>query len=262
MNAEILKAAGEAAPELLEKVAKALFVLEHIDPEFAEDLTAELSTITEYTSEKVSATDLGGPKAWALGVAGMVGAGLAGAVATDLYDAAKRGLTKGMNFKRIMEANPDIKRNFDQKDIKKSYDTFHRYAPDFTSDPNLGGQILKAMVEIPENQHQLVKDLLNSRKNLRDIKKGQYSSMNAPYIPASVLDDMDDKRVERMAWLKRQPEAQKSALRDVMGRGSSDFDAHERDQHEQRSVQDRIAREAAADAVRAVPNRFVPPKKP
>lgn len=193
MNSEILKAAGEAEPELIEKVAKALFVLEHIHPDFAADLTAELDSITEYTHEKVSADAFGGIKPWAGAVGGMIAAGLAGAVATDLYDAAKRGLTKGMNYKRILEMNPDIKKNYDQKDLKKTFDTLHRYAPDFTADPNLGGQILRAMAEIPQDQHQLVKDLINSRKNLRDTKKGQFSMgvAGTAYVPHSALAERE-----------------------------------------------------------------------
>jgi hypothetical protein len=193
MNSEILKAAQEAEPELIEKVAKALYVLERIDPDFAADLTAELDAITEYTNEKVSADMTGGAKAWLGAAGGALALGLAGAMATDLYDAAKRGLTKGMNYRRIMEANPELKKNIPAKQLKSSFDTFHRYAPDFTADPNLGGQILKAMAEIPENQHQIVKDLLNSRKNLRDVKKGQFSTStnSASFVPKSVLDEKD-----------------------------------------------------------------------
>lgn len=193
MNSEILQAVGEAEPQILEKVAQALFVLEHIHPDFAADLTAELDSITEYTHEKMSADTFSGIKPWLGAVGGMAAAGLVGAVATDLYDAAKRGLTKGMNYKRIIEMNPDIKKNYDQKDIKKTYDTLHRYAPDFTADPNLGGQILRAMAEIPQDQHQLVKDLINSRKNLRDTKKGQFAmgAAGTAYIPHSAMDERD-----------------------------------------------------------------------
>lgn len=228
MNADIIHAANEAAPEVMEKVAKALYVLERIEPELAADLAAEISDITDYTNEKVAASDLGGVKVWAGAVGGAIAAGLAGAVATDLYDAAKRGLTKGMNFKRILEANPDLKKNYDSKQLKKSFDTFHRYAPDFTSDPNLGGQILKSMAEIPENQHQIVKDLLTSRKNLRDTKRGQFAPSNTPFIPQSAIDNATDKQVERQLWLSGKQDALKRSRDQI----DSDWDSA-------KSIQDR-----------------------
>ena len=180
MNAtEIIQAASEAKPELMEKVAQAIYVLERIDPAFAADLTSEVETIISYTSEKTAEKGAmgAGLKPWAAAVGGTLAAGLMGAVATDLYDAAKRKLTSGMNYKRILEANPDLKKQYSAKQLKSSFDTFHRYAPDFTSDPNLGGQILKSMAEIPENQHQIVKDLLNSRNNLSNVKDRQFKPM-------------------------------------------------------------------------------------
>lgn len=193
MNTELLKAAGEAEPELLEKVAQALLVLEHIDHDLAKELTQEISAITEYTQEKVAGQPLGGPAAWGLAVGGSLAGGVLTAVASDLYDAAKRKLTSGMNFKRIMEANPELKKNYNAADLKRNFSTFHRYAPDFTADPNLAGQILRSMSEIPDNQFQTVKDLLNSGKFLRDIKRGQFQPMNTPYISTKALDDADNK---------------------------------------------------------------------
>jgi hypothetical protein len=257
MNSAILKAVGEAQPELLEKVAKAVFVLEHIHPEFAAELTAEISAITDYTQEKIAGPmdkavgKVGaGVRPWMEAVGGMVAAGLVGAVATDLYDAAKRGLTKGMNFKRIMEANPDLKKNYDQKDIKTYFNTFHRYAPDFTADPNLGGQILRVMAEIPTDQHQIVKDLLANSKNLRDIRKGQFSmGSNAAFISRRSQDDVDNH-----AYLLNQKRQEQENMR---GQLSNDHEkAHEDDQALQRAYESTIASESAAHAVRSVPNRF------
>ena len=196
MNAELLNAVNEAHPELLEKVAQAIFVLEHIDQDFAAELTAQIDDITEYTTEKMAADASVGVSGWGGAVAGNVLGGLLGSVATDLYDAAKRGLTKGMNYKRIMEFNPELRQQFDEAQLKRAYGTFHRFAPEFTADPNLGGQILRSMAELPDNQHVVIKDLLGSRKNLRDVKGGQFKPSNTPYVSADTSLALEGKREE------------------------------------------------------------------
>ena len=92
---ELLAAANEASPELLEKTAKALMVLEQWSPEFASELADDISTITGSTLEKTAAFDWSGvrtnAKGLAMTAAGGVALGLAGAMAGDLYDAAKIG---------------------------------------------------------------------------------------------------------------------------------------------------------------------------
>ena len=204
MNAEILQAVQEAEPQMLEKVALAIQALEHIDQGFAAELVQELSSITEYTHEKIAGADMAaGWKPWAVGVGGAVAGGLALSVAGDLYDAARRGLTKGLHFRRIMNANPDLQK-FDQTDLKRAYSTFHRYAPEFTADPNLGGQILRSMTEIPQNQRAMVKDLLGDRKNLREVMEKQLRPLNIPLTLKSHAAENDERafnlqdKVERM----------------------------------------------------------------
>ena len=170
---ELLNAAYEANPSYVEKTAKALYVLERTAPEFAEDLKKDIDTITDVTNTKL-AEGYKVMKSIAIGAGSMLGAGLAAAIATDLYDAAKRGLSKSSNYKRIMAANPGLLKGSDHKSLKDSFDTLHRYAPEFTADPMLGGQILKTMVEIPENQLTLIKDLLNARNTMRSAKASQF----------------------------------------------------------------------------------------
>jgi hypothetical protein len=170
---DLLEAAYKANPDLLEKTANALFVLERWEPSFAAELAKDISTIANVTMEKTARMGDMALKGAIAGV-GALGVGVAGAMAGDLYDAAKRGLTKGNNLKRIMENNPELKRG-DRKALLRSFNTLHRYAPDFTSDPMLGGQILNRMIELPNDQLNLVKDLLASRKTLSDSKKNQFA---------------------------------------------------------------------------------------
>lgn len=176
---EILAAAHEANPDFVEKTAKALMVLEQWEPEFAKELAADIQTITTVTMEKSAGAGLDaiGQGAKMIGVG--AGLGLAGSVAVDLYDAAKRGLTKGTNLKRIMVNNPELQRS-DKKALISSFNTLHRYAPEFTADPMLGGQILSRMIELPNDQLNLVKDLLSSRKTLLESKKSQFAMGKAP----------------------------------------------------------------------------------
>ena len=170
---ELLEAAHKARPDLVEKTANALFVLEQWEPEFAKELADDITTITSVTLQKTaSISDFAGKAAIGAGMA--MATGLAGAVAGDLYDAAKRGLTKGTNLKRILSHNPELQRG-DKKALINSFNTLHRYAPDFTADPMLGGQVLSRMIELPHDQLNLVKDLLSSRKTLVESKKNQFT---------------------------------------------------------------------------------------
>lgn len=183
MTAEdILAAAYEANPEYVEKTANALFVLEQWEPEFARELAEDITTITNVTLEKSAAVDWKAAgeaaskigKGVAMTAAGGVAMGLASSVAGDLYDAAKRGLSKGSNLKRIMTANPELQRQ-NKKSVINAFNTLHRYAPEFTADPMLGGQLLNRMVEMPHDQYNLVKDMLTARKTLSDTKKNQFA---------------------------------------------------------------------------------------
>jgi len=170
---ELLAAAAKANPEFIEKTANAMMVLEQWEPAFAKELADDIKTITSVTLEKTASfTDFA--IKGVVGGAAALGGGVAGAMAGDLYDAAKRGLTKGGNLKRILANNPDLKKG-DRKTLLNSFNTLHRYAPEFTADPMLGGQLLSRMIELPHDQANMVKDLLTSRKTLGDAKRNQFA---------------------------------------------------------------------------------------
>lgn len=175
-------------PERLEKIATYLDAIEKTSPFILEDTLNEFSVIGGTLMEKTSSlTDK------ALGVGAAVGSaallGIVGSVSTDLYDAAKRGLTSSGNFKNIMKNNPQL-HEFDSAQLSKSFSTLHKFAPDFTSDPNLGGSILHSMVSNPENQLVIMKDLINTRKSLSDIKSKNFQlpRINIPQIETPDTD--------------------------------------------------------------------------
>lgn len=189
MNKEILDAAFRAQPEMMKKTAMALSLIEKMTPEFLEDVLGEFEMIAEVTTEKVAAVpsassakvlkDVIGKHA--IGVAALVGTGIAAslgtAIATDLFDSSKRFLTKSRNFRRIMAFDPSLKEvaTSGNKDLKTAFNTLHRFAPDFASDPLLGAGLLRQLVNMPvgAEMDQITK-LLGSRKNLQDIKKNQF----------------------------------------------------------------------------------------
>lgn len=176
---ELLAAANTARPDLMQKTAQAVALLERLAPEFLQDVREDIQSITDVTMEKMADVPnglLSKTKGIGYSMAAAGGIGLASAIATDLYDAARRGLTKGTNWKRIMDANPGLKNDVrDPARLKPAFNMLHRYAPDFTADPMLGGALLKSLADMPSgNEHTLISNLLGARNNLRSIKNHQF----------------------------------------------------------------------------------------
>lgn len=187
---ELLNLADRADPETMSKVATALALVQKESPEFLGELTSELDDVLAFTEDgiqKVAAAAPSGASFFAR-AAGKVGAGaltlagasalaVGGALATDLYDAAKRGLTKGRNYKRIIEANPDlVKKVNDKAKLRMAFDTFHRFAPDITADPMMGGAVLGVLANMPQElMPEYMQRLIGTRKDLAEIKSKQYA---------------------------------------------------------------------------------------
>lgn len=178
---EILKAVSEAQPELMAKTAQIVAITERLHPEFVPGIIADFETICSVVNEKTAAMQDFGERfgrPLALHVGGTVAGGLMSAIATDLYDAAKRGLTKGRNYQRIMEANPNLKREVDKRSLSMAFDALHRYAPDFSSDPLIGGALLKNIAELPNMSHKTVIELIGAQKNLAEGKGRHFAEMS------------------------------------------------------------------------------------
>lgn len=117
----------------------------------------------------------------AAGVAGGIGAavgtaalgGIAMALAGDMYDAAKRGITKTRNYKQMMNANPDL-RELPAKSVQKAFSVLHRFNPEFSSDPTVAGAWVKRQATFGEDSFgdvNQMKQLIDSRKSLSDVKR-------------------------------------------------------------------------------------------
>lgn len=205
MNTEsLLKLANAVSPEKVQETADLLEELISLGGFEYEDALKEINETLSVSMEKISSPGslLSKIPSAVSGYGKTVGAGLVGsiaaAVATDLYDAAKRGMSKGNDFRTIMKANPELADQYDLKELKSKFDTLHKFAPEFAGDPNLGGDMLKQVMELPHNQMNYIKDLVATRKNLRDIKKGQFSSNTPAFIPHAESKAADREHKEKM----------------------------------------------------------------
>lgn len=190
MHAELLKLAHAARPDLIDKVAVGMVVLEKLFPEEAEEVKANFAFITGKAEEgvKTAAPNLG---RFGMAVGATVAAGLGSAIASDLYDEMKRGMSRGRNFKNIMNANPDLIKAYDKSQLRSSFNVVHRYAPEFTADPMMGGALLKSLTEMPQSEHQVIEKLINARKNLIEAKRKQFSPSS---FRADILDNPKEGR--------------------------------------------------------------------
>ncbi len=192
---EILVEAGNAHPEMFEKVASLLSLTKRLEPEFADEAFDDINEVLDTTirlmgeyDEKVK-TSAAASHAPTFGqrvggnfvdvgarVPAILAANFLTSVATDIYSLAKGALSKSSNYKAILAQNPALADRFSPTDLKRSFATLHRFAPEFTADPTLGGHLLSAMAETPENQMNIIKTLLDSRQKFLDAKGKQFSN--------------------------------------------------------------------------------------
>lgn len=184
---ELLKIAHAAAPQKMESVAAMLFLTEKLDAEFGKEASEGIQFILERASSgfEKTANEEGVSKAEKFlrspgGVAAMVVGGpmigsLGTALATDMYEWARKKLTASGNFKRILKENPHLEEAFTKDELRKSFDTLHRFGPEFTADPYLGGQLLFSASKSPENKTTIIREMLGNRKNLVEIKQRQFA---------------------------------------------------------------------------------------
>lgn len=175
---EILQAVAEGQPELMAKTAQIVAITERLHPDFVPGIVQDFETICSVVKEKTASDKATGWKSYGIGVGAHVAGGLLSAIATDLYDAAKRGLSKGRNYQRIMEANPTLKRDVDRKSLSMAFDALHRYAPDFTADPLIGGALLKNIAELPNMSHKTIVELIGAQKNIAEGKGRHFAEMS------------------------------------------------------------------------------------
>lgn len=152
---------------------------------YADEITSQLDGLMKKAFQMPGwAGEMGGAAAKGLGhgaamVGGAVAAGIAYALAGDMYDAAKRGITKTRNYQAMISQNPDLKQ-MPAKQVQQAFSVLHHFNPDFASDPTVAGAWVKRQATFGEDafgNSQELGQLISSRKNLNDARK-------LPSVPA------------------------------------------------------------------------------
>lgn len=85
-------------------------------------------------------------------IASTIAGGVALSLAGDLYDAARRGLTKSRHWSAMLEANPDLAtRSKEDPNVQVMFNTLHRFNPEFSGDPHVAASFVKAQLEYPDD---------------------------------------------------------------------------------------------------------------
>jgi hypothetical protein len=99
-----------------------------------------------------------------------IGSGIAMALAGDMYNAMKRGITKSTYYRNMLDANPDLKQ-MDAKDVQNAFSTLHQFNPEFASNPHVAGSYVRKNAQFPEFDATQLNNLVSSHKNISDTKK-------------------------------------------------------------------------------------------
>lgn len=175
-TAKMLEVAENARPDLLEKTARAMRIMEAMGSPFTGDTAREMGEILDNGMRKTASVG-DAAKNVALITGGMVLTGIGTAIASDLYESAKRGLSRTANLKRIMDANPDLHHE-DQAKVKGIFTMVHRFGPEFTADPMMGGAIIRQINAMPDASPKVIMDLLAARKNMHEGSSKMYALGN------------------------------------------------------------------------------------
>ena len=168
----------EVAPEYHELLVKQASAVQEAPfrEEILQEMDAAIKKAEAMIPQQVKTAGIGFPvKTWkdagnvakgtgvAFGV--MTAGGVALALAADLYESAKRGLTKGRDFRSMLKANPDLGAASKAAKVKASFSTLHRFNPEFAKDPNVAGSYVRNSIDMPGSELASVKDLVKARSD-------------------------------------------------------------------------------------------------
>jgi hypothetical protein len=177
---EMFKLASDAAPDTMADAAMAMKLAERMDPESVKDIVKDFTEISERIAVHTKVAGLARDVGTALGVTVVGGLGLA--LATDLYSATRRGLTKARNWKRMIEANPNLLDPHSddgvmhQERLRPAFNSIHRFAPDVASDPLAAGAAVRQLADSPSGTYHA------NLKNSVDVQKTISDSHAKPFV--------------------------------------------------------------------------------
>jgi hypothetical protein len=208
---DMMKLANETAPELMQKTAANLHELGTLSEAFAREAAGEMSEILDYVGGQTKEAGVG---SWAGGAAKAVGrglgdvgvaglkavgatvvAGLGLALATDLYNASKRGLTTGRNWKRMMQSNPTLK-DHPPAEVRRAFKMVQEHAPDVASDPMAAGALVYNVVssgDLPGTMHTHLSTMVKAQ---REKAESMYSPFQG--LPKPIFDSHDELEARRV----------------------------------------------------------------
>lgn len=114
-----------------------------------------------------AAKSVGGAAAKGLGAAGLAGAGLLGtAVVNDLYTSARSALTKGKNFEKMIQADPELA-NYPADKVKAYFNTLHeKGGPEISGDPVISSAFVRQQLDFHGNILDNVTKMVGIREKL------------------------------------------------------------------------------------------------
>ncbi len=157
-----------------------------------------------------------------------IGSGIAMALAGDMYNAVKRGITKSTYYRAMLDENPDLKK-MDAKDVQNAFSTLHQFNPDFASNPHVAGAFVRKNAQFPEFDATQLNNLVSSHKSISDTKKLPSSHIDLGHFQGSDpsekahTDAKTQKLLQEMGHEQEMhPLRKEKAQRDVQGPGAMD----------------------------------------
>lgn len=168
----IMSKVAKEAPDIYEYLLKSREAI--MNDEFADVLIGEMDELIKNASV-ASATSSAkkGAKAvgeYALGAAKVIGAGVGSAIAvslaSDLYDAIKRGMTRTKSFDNMLKVNPELKKK-PKNEVKQLFGVLHRVAPGLAGNPTIAASFVHNQMALESGVDiQTVKTLIDAQKGL------------------------------------------------------------------------------------------------
>lgn len=119
-------------------------------------------------------------------MAGAAAAGVAMSLGGDMYEAVKRGLTKGRHYKNMLEANPELRAKGNLPFVKRHFNTLHKFNPEYASDPHVAGSYIKGNIDLESDDIGAIHNLVKARREIQQARQmpqgpaGLHSMMQMP----------------------------------------------------------------------------------
>jgi len=152
----------------------------------------------------------------AMGAAALgAGAVIAGTIAQagdDIYEAAKKAITRARGFNRMLKENPELG-EMDRKKVHATFRTLHNFNPEMAADPYVSGSWVKSLAEYDNVPTKTISDLISARS-----KTGPRSSPMERGMPIMVgamggARSMEEGRQKREDTLGLESEKQTNKYR-------------------------------------------------